>query len=126
MNRWRRRTPRANTPAGIRIISLTSPSASTASANLRLRLFQLLDELELLRHFGCLSADFLIAVEVDVPVDEHLLDLGVVGQRVFVIDHEVGVFPDVDRPDTIVNAKLARGIDGYHGERFGLRRAAVF
>src|ERR1035438_4950550 len=109
-------------------ISLFSPPAGrTLRSALLLFLFVfLVDQLLLFGLFGGAHTDFVVAIEVDLAIDQHLLYLGVIGERKLIVDHQVGVLAYFDRAHAILDAELFGGVERDHRQGFGLAQPAVF
>ena len=63
-------------------------------------------------------------VEVQIAVDEGLAHHGKHRQRRPVVEHEIGVFADLDRAHAVVDAELDGGIQGHRRERRNFVHAA--
>ena len=76
-------TRRAHNPAESRttFIDRLSSASAAAACGCGCCLLLFLDQLLLLRLLRGAAADFLVAIEVHLAVDQHLLHLGVVGER---------------------------------------------
>src|SRR5208282_3177672 len=52
------------------------------------------------------------------PIDQDFFRYSVTGERIAIPDHQVGVFANVDRTDSVVDAHDPRGIYGDHLQCF--------
>src|ERR1700730_7469836 len=92
-----------------RMTSLTLPPGRPLLGPWLILLF-LFDQLLLLGILAGATAHFLVAIEVDGTVNQHLLYLGVVRKRKLVVDDDIGVLAHVDRSYAIVDTELLGGV----------------
>src|ERR1700716_1240626 len=111
MCRSHRRTRQARRLEEVRSISLSRPPGSSGLRRPLLILLFLFDQLLLLSLFGGVPADFVIAIEVNVAVDENLLHLSVNRKRVLIVNHQVRILADLDGSDAVLDAELLGRIE---------------
>src|SRR5258708_37461160 len=73
--------------------------------------------------FGAFG-DVALAIEINAAIDQGFLHDGVGAQGIMIVNRQVGVFANVNGANALVDAKLHRGIQGDHFERFVARQAA--
>src|ERR1051325_1435942 len=54
----------------------------------------------------------LVAIEINLPIDQHLRHFGKRREWMLIEDGQIGVLANLDRTDAIIDAPLFRGIDG--------------
>src|SRR5205085_9683046 len=111
----------------MRAISLwrAPPSAGSVSSLLLIGLLLFLDQRFLIGLFFGALGEIALTVEILLPVDKHLVDLGVVRQRMLVKEREVRIFAGLNRSDALVDRQLFRRIDGNRRQRFVLGQPAI-
>ena len=65
------------------------------------------------------------ALVVDLAIDEREFAAGEGVEGVCVEEGDIGILTDFERADTVVEAKLLRGVDGDHGQRLVFGHPAV-